>query len=162
MPQTETLLTALLHGLLLEGRVPPGSVIDAGAFDGQTACEYASVAPATRRVHALDPTPGNVAFMTKRFPNISPMLGGLGSTARNISVATTAGAQLHGLHESSGGPEAGRAAVTTVPIYRIDDLFAPAGAWAGERLAAPRSSQRARRHPSPCTVSLRRSLSSSG
>ncbi len=134
MPQTETLLTALLHGLLLEGRVPPGSVIDAGAFDGQTACEYASVAPATRRVHALDPTPGNVAFMTKRFPNISPMLGGLGSTARNISVATTAGAQLHGLHESSGGPEAGRAAVTTVPIYRIDDLFAPAGAWAGERL----------------------------
>lgn len=38
MPQTETLLTALLHGLLLEGRVPPGSVIDAGAFDGQTAC----------------------------------------------------------------------------------------------------------------------------
>ena len=45
MPQTETLLTALLHGLLLEGRVPPGSVIDAGAFDGQTACEYASVAP---------------------------------------------------------------------------------------------------------------------
>ena len=74
MPQTETLLTALLHGLLLEGRVPPGSVIDAGAFDGQTACEYASVVPNTRRVHALDPTPGNVAFMTKRFPNISPML----------------------------------------------------------------------------------------
>ena len=69
--------------------------------------------------------------MTKRFPNISPMLGGLGSTARNISVATTAGAQLHGLHESSGGPEAGRAAVTTVPIYRIDDLFAPAGRASG-------------------------------
>ena len=133
MPQTETLLTALLHGLLLEGRCHR-------APSSTPARSTARLLTSTRRLRplrgacALDPAPGNVAFMTKRFPNISPMLGGLGSTARNISVATTAGAQLHGLHESSGGPEAGRAAVTTVPIYRIDDLFAPAGAWAGERL----------------------------
>ena len=55
-PPHEVLLTSIIGGLLVEGRVPPGSIVDVGANRGIWACYYASVAP-ERNVHAIDPDP---------------------------------------------------------------------------------------------------------
>ena len=40
-PLAETLLSSIIGGLLLEGRVPNGSVVNAGAARGDFSCFYA-------------------------------------------------------------------------------------------------------------------------
>ena len=82
---SEVLLNAILAGLLSENRMPAGSIIDAGANDGEEACRFALAAPG-RTVHAIDPLQANVDAMRTRFgslPNLQPMLGGLGSRERS-------------------------------------------------------------------------------
>lgn len=79
----EPLLFGLLRGLLIEKLVPSGSMIDAGANDGDEACLLA-VSGRDRLVHALEPLHQNVEHMVRRFgsiaSNLKPMLSGLDAT----------------------------------------------------------------------------------
>ena len=140
----EPLLFGLLRGLLLENLVPPGSIIDAGANNGNEACLLA-VSSRERMVYAIDPLQQNVDYMTRRFANIAsnlrPMLGGLGHDDRILragprAVAMAAGPwapvklkQLHAVapHWVSvdGTPMLQvNASKHDVPIFRMDTLFA--------------------------------------
>ena len=47
----EILFSSIMRGLLVEGNVPAGSLVDAGANTGNKACHYAAAAP-ERVVHA--------------------------------------------------------------------------------------------------------------
>ena len=52
-PEYETLLTSLAGGLLREGTMPPGAIVDSGAFMGQWACWYACQ-DTRRTVYAIE------------------------------------------------------------------------------------------------------------
>ena len=41
----EILFSSIMRGLLVEGNVPAGSLVDAGANTGNEACHYAAAAP---------------------------------------------------------------------------------------------------------------------
>ena len=53
-PKWEILLHAIIGGLFAENVVPPGSILDVGANDGEMSCFYATLDP-SRKVHALEP-----------------------------------------------------------------------------------------------------------
>ena len=71
------------------GLLRHGSIIDAGANNGQEACYYAALQP-NRSVHAIEPLQQNVDFMLARYqpshPNLRPLLGGLGSENTVVSI----------------------------------------------------------------------------
>ena len=103
LPGTEIILNSLLAGLMQEDRMPAGSILDAGAFQGGTACYLASQAPG-RAVHALEPVAFNFHLMNSTYghvPNLFPMLAmlrGAGSSPdddaamrRTIAQQTAAG-----------------------------------------------------------------------
>lgn len=140
----EPLLFGMLRGLLLEGRAPLGSIIDAGANDGSEACLLA-VSSRERLVHAIDPLQQNVDHMTRRFAsiasNLRPMLGGLSQQdhilragPRAIALAAGGSAQirLKQLHPvaphwmSVDGKQLLQVNASNhdVPIFRVDTLFA--------------------------------------
>ena len=139
-PLAETLLTSIIGGLLLEGRIPPGNVINAGANEGAYACWYAQLAP-ERLVHAIDPDLGHIENMRDRFgaalPNLQPMVGALGDTkvesvTRNAATkhsltlfprAKRKGGKLKGAKRK--GAE-GAEGASTFSIFRVDDLAAVA------------------------------------
>ena len=98
--------SAVVKGLLQEGRLPLGSIIDAGANTGTEACYYASL-DSSRIVHAVDPLLHNVEAVRRRawqLPNVKPLLGGFGAerkvlrtpeaknlrAGQQISIASTA------------------------------------------------------------------------
>ena len=72
LPDTEPLLNHLLGGLFVEGLMPPGSIIDAGAADGATACFLASVS--NRTVHAVEPEDKHVINMGRAWRRANPKL----------------------------------------------------------------------------------------
>ena len=79
-PAFERVFHSLVSLLLLEGVVPPGVLLDAGAFDGVTACALARAAP-SRVVHAIEFLPQNVATIRECYaavPNLAVHHGGLG------------------------------------------------------------------------------------
>ena len=82
LPNSELLLNTIVSGLLSEGRMPAGSVLDAGAHMGRWACYYATAAR-NRKVWALEPVATNVEHMRSYYvpslPNLRPMHGALGS-----------------------------------------------------------------------------------
>ena len=135
---SEVLLNALLAGLLAESRVPAGSIIDAGANDGEESCRF-SLAARGRTVHAIDPLQQNVDAMRTRFaslPNLQPMLGGLGNRARTLhapvkSTKASVGSQLFNLQSMRdlGEAELGQ----PFQVHRVDELFG--SRWPTERLA---------------------------
>ena len=90
---SEPLFRAIVGGLLLEARVPNGSIIDAGAHMGFESCYYASMSP-RRTVHAVEPLTSNVAFMRRQYslshPNLAPLLGGLGSSTHTLELGRDA------------------------------------------------------------------------
>ena len=142
---SEPLFRAIVGGLFLEARVPNGSIIDAGAHMGFESCYYAGMSP-LRTVHAVEPLSSNVAFMKRQYsrshPNLTPLLGGLGSSTRTLELGRdarrVAGVQLSLTRSSykaldrspvdDGDRQRGR----TVTVRRVDDLFTQR--WAGERL----------------------------
>ena len=142
---SEPLFRAIVGGLFLEARVPNGSIIDAGALMGFESCYYAGMSP-LRTVHAVEPLSSNVAFMKRQYsrshPNLTPLLGGLGSSTRTLELGRdarrVAGVQLshtRSLYKAldrspvdDGDKQRGR----TVTVRRVDDLFTQR--WAGERL----------------------------
>ena len=93
-PPFEVMLNAIVAGLLGEGAVPNGSIVDAGAQYGRWACYYAAVAPG-RLVHAIDPNADYVAHMRKRYtlrrlPNLRPLHGGLSKDSAPVYDAGAA------------------------------------------------------------------------
>lgn len=116
---------AILIGLLEEGRLGNGSVLDAGASLGHESCAFAESA-ASRRVHALDPSPHNVKFMRSMYageqrPNLLPRVAALGENLTRLKVKYQVQGNQHftvfPTHaipwNQSGGLE----------VLTIDDLF---------------------------------------
>lgn len=82
-PLQEVLFTSIVGGLLTEGVVPNGSLLDVGANRGIWACYLASVAP-SRTVHAIDPDPRYVRIMKANYGHVSnlrPFNAALGSAS---------------------------------------------------------------------------------
>ena len=125
-----------------------GSVVDSGAHVGGESCLYADYAP-ERIVHAIEPLRANVDLMRTRYrdrANLIPLQAGLGSINRVVDIASTkvvargiggrgaamllnvAQAKSVTLHRAEDSPTAFR-------VLRLDDMFAPSGAWAHEKLA---------------------------
>ena len=134
----EPLFRALTSSLLLEGVVPSGSILDAGAHQGtETAC-FAALAPA-RIVHAIDPLGGNLARIDRRrLPNVRTLLGALGSESKVVHYGQKRGGrpvdQIFEIEHLPLATERQNASGgwRQIPVYRVDDLFA--GAWSGEQL----------------------------
>ena len=127
--QREHIFNGIIAGLLLEGRVPPGSLIDAGANDGSWSCLMAAVAP-DRLVHAIDPLRSNVAHLqrTSSCANVRPAHHGLGASATRLDPGEKfanlpAGHQMQGGGQLSSVP-AGSGSGAAFDVYTVDDLFA--------------------------------------
>ena len=142
---TEVTFNAVIAGLLTEGRLQNGSVVDAGAHEGTHSCLYASLAP-TRTVHAIEPLVLNVRAITRRWshlPNLRVHHSGLGSVPREVDLgpmgreAMLQAEQLEafdrtpkvrrrsgGSSFSPGGSASGGGSGTAFHIHRLDDLFA--------------------------------------
>ena len=148
-PAFERVFHSLVSLLLLEGVVPPGVLLDAGAFDGVTACALARAAP-SRVVHAIEFLPQNVATIRERYaavPNLAVHHGGLGEHDSNVTIPRgTPRMQRKGWQMDANwlrrrAPHASHAAQAPRPgdsvtrIQRVDDLFATAGLFGGESLA---------------------------
>ena len=77
----------MVEGLLLEQRLPPGSFLDAGAYNGELACYWAEMTRRTngpnRTIIAIDPDDANIDTMrTWGHPNLLPIAGLLGNKDR--------------------------------------------------------------------------------
>ena len=121
-PHREQILTAIIGGLFAERRMPPGSVIDAGAHRGNWACYYAQM-DITRTVWAMDPDPGNVAYIRRDYgtliPNLRPVVGALGANfVANLSRGDARALGLSLYPTCRGCP------IEAFAISTIDRLFA--------------------------------------
>ncbi|KAL1528925.1 hypothetical protein AB1Y20_010247 [Prymnesium parvum] len=129
-PASELLFNSIVLGLFVEGKVPAGSVVDAGANSGEWACMYAEAQP-SRPVHAIDPLEVNIKSISRKFkplfPNIRARVGGLGdetvtivppSRAANARVGNAASLESHRMGT------VWRCASTAFTMLRLDDLFA--------------------------------------
>ena len=72
-PRTERTLNSIVEGMFREDLMPPGSILDVGANDGQTACMLACF-DRNRTVHAIDPSPVLVGKMRCQWPNMKSPL----------------------------------------------------------------------------------------
>ena len=145
LPNSELLLNTIVSGLLSEGRMPAGSVLDAGAHMGRWACYYATAAR-NRKVWALEPVATNVEHMSSYYvpslPNLRPMHGALGSEAKTIdSGLRPAGirTQIGGVHRMRGVDHRQRRrradpTRNVFDVYRLDDLFNASGPMGGTKL----------------------------
>lgn len=140
-PLIEMITNSLLGGLISEGSLPPGSVVDAGAWKGDFALWCAN--QSRRVVHAIDPTERNVQFLTRLAQRgglsglVQATHGGLGSKLHTIHVKGTQarGQQLHNLHlrAQQGGESTDEQQGHSFTIYPLDQLFTER--WPKESLA---------------------------
>ena len=131
----EILFRSLLAALLLEGSVPRGSVLDAGAQQGHEACLFSESAPG-RLVHAMDPAIGNVERIRSRYgdrPNLLASHGALASETAQGFKDEGPHRQVQFVHTRLRRRHA-VANVTTFDVFTIDGLFAPDGPWHNESL----------------------------
>ena len=124
-PPFEVMLSAIVAGLLAEGRVPNGSIVDAGAQYGRWSCYYAATAP-DRTVRAVEPNPEYVDHMRTKYtqrklPNLQPFHGGLSNESAQYQQGGGGGLHVY-THAKS------------FPIFTLDQLFSAGGAWAGDAL----------------------------
>lgn len=97
----EILLESLMKGFLSDGLIPTGELLDTGAQFGEKACNLATAAP-NRVVHAIDPSPKNVAKIQEKFgalPNLRVKAAGMGREvgkmkARDSSFNMPVGAEF--------------------------------------------------------------------
>ena len=149
----ELILNELIRSIALEGLIPEGSVIDAGANQGQDTCAFASMMP-TRTVHGLDPLQRNIASLKELCgsnPNVRPLLGGLGAAEQTLHVPASksryGGQQISIASRTSGespigkGTRDGVAVLNVIEynntgqefhVWPVDQLFATQ--WRDERL----------------------------
>jgi hypothetical protein len=86
----EPIFRAIVYAILREpGVLTRGSILDAGANDGQDSCMYASL-QSDRVVHAVvEPSLLNVQHIQKKYAaltNLRILHGGLGNTDRDMSM----------------------------------------------------------------------------
>ena len=136
----EPVLLAILRGLAREGTFDgPGaratwSVLDVGANTGHESCHLATALP-HHTIHAVDPSPGNIASIRDRygkFDKLEPMLGALSNTTGwiRVEVRTRPGDQPD---PSAAKLLASASQEANVPVNRLDDLYL--GKWAPQRLS---------------------------
>lgn len=150
-PQHEPVFRSIIGGLFAENLIPRGSIIDAGANNGDDACYLAERQP-NRTVHAIEPMWSNIVRIMTHWspilPNLVALRGGLGSVDRlvfnaldqvNVSGRTNANGLRVGIGVQVSGVEALAVADTanadnpgTFRVHRIDDLFDTQ--WRGEQL----------------------------
>lgn len=139
LPRTEVIFNALIAGLFGEGRMPPGSVLDAGALGGEWSCMYAGL-DRSRTVHGLDPLHSNIQRAIGAYasdaPNLRLHVGGLGDRP---SMADAGPRKVGGMISLKDGrferaAEGKAASNTSFPIHTIDALFSPGGLFGTERL----------------------------
>ena len=130
-PRFEPIYLSLLGGLFAEQRMPPGSILDAGAYKGQWACWYAQFDNRSRVVHALDPDAWLVNLIRENYgashPNLRARHGALGrphSAALSSHQARTSGMNRYPHAGPKGWYEAHRNGSYAFPTYTIDELFA--------------------------------------
>ena len=152
IPPLERLFASVVQALLVQGLMPAGSIVDAGANDGREACFYARV-DSKRIIHAVDPLQRNVdsiGIAKARYANIRPQLGGLGQVSKLMHVprkkSKKAGQQISitnpeelGSRDSYGSHNILYYNASTkgnmfqpFQVERLDTHFSASGAWAGE------------------------------
>ena len=109
---------------MAEGRLPPGSVVNAGAHHGLWAAFYACT-DTQRTVYAIDPDPANVARMQTLYgprhanlTNLVPSLGGLSSRSGSVQWVKTR-AQGINLYPASNAS----VRRSTLSLKSLDDLY---------------------------------------
>jgi hypothetical protein len=142
--RTELIFHALLAGLFNEGRVPPGSVLEAGgSLTGALACFAASL-DRSRLVHAFEPSEQNQRLVDARFgddsPNLRTHCARLGEATGTIEVKHTVGPDER-IDEPLAKTRREVQAIVLrevrerVPVHTLDSLFVGPGAQlGGERL----------------------------
>jgi len=125
-PKTEFIINAITAGLVHEGLMPPGSILDIGANDGVTSCFYARLDP-SRTVHALDPVRANALSVMRLasmgFPNLKGKHGAMGAVETVMSTQVAVG-QVKNLFSQAGARQAGGAGGgTTFQVHTINNFF---------------------------------------
>ena len=144
-PRTEILLNSIIASLIIEKRLPHGghgSLVDGGAFNGEWACYWATVANGTRTVIAIDPDVANIEYMRSQYglatlrPHLALLSDGGGSSHAGVDDAKLGAkpsAFLGGDRIRTYNQSAAYRAALRIPVETIDDLFALR--WHGERCA---------------------------
>lgn len=118
-----------MGGLFNEGRVPPGSIVDAGAFEGEWACFYAQQ-DTSRTVHAIDPDAWLVHKMQSSYgeshPNLVPRHGALGELGGDVSrgEARSRGMSMYPIRGPASFYNTSNRSSLAFPTFTLDDLFA--------------------------------------
>jgi FkbM family methyltransferase len=135
LPPTEILFNAIIAGLFNERRIPPGSVIDAGALTGEWTCMYAGY-DRSRTVHGIDPLRANIDSAIRNFgaeaPNMHMHVGGLGAQE---SVADFGPKKVRGQMVMPKHVRVASESNTSFPIHTLDKLFSTGGLFGDEKLA---------------------------
>jgi FkbM family methyltransferase len=138
-PKYEVLLHAIIGGLFGEQLMPPGSVLDVGANDGEMAAYYACL-DSSRVVHALEPSlhmyhallqaskggARNVATLRAGVTSKDHALYGTGIVGMTPAQRIARGILVVNSRRSEPG----------FPLYRVDSLFATdkSALFAGETI----------------------------
>ena len=142
-PNTEILLNSIVAGLIAEQRLPPGSLLDAGADGGMWACYWARNAP-SRVVHAIDPDKGFLDDMKRsplsRYPNLKATIALLAevsrrdaTTVKDVVLGGPDMAYFGGNRVRTRNRTASYRESVRIPVFSIDALFATQ--WPTEKLA---------------------------
>ena len=116
--QNDPILSTIVTGLLAEGLVPAGAILDAGSNDGWEACTYAQLAP-NRTVHTLDPLYSNyrwVSAMYKALSNLRVYHAVLGNVSADAAILTQAWRSVYNARAPAGkGVDSAQLAVVGEP-----------------------------------------------
>ena len=124
-PRYETMLTAIIAGLIHERTMPAGSIVDSGAFRGEWACYYAKQ-DRNRTVYAIEPDEANIAHIRRAYeylPNVRPVHAALGANAVADVGWKDRGKLGLNLYPKQGQKE-NPSTNWSFPVRRVDDLFA--------------------------------------
>jgi len=129
-------LRSTINGLFAEGHMPPGSIIDAGANEGEEACMYAERQP-HRQVHAVEPLLRNTQLIARlaqraRVSNMNILHAGLGNETRVVSLATSNPSMIGVADFTASSHVHSSTPTVTFQVHRLDDLFR--GALANDTL----------------------------
>ena len=141
----EPIFRAIVYAILREpGVLTRGSILDAGANDGQDSCMYASL-QSDRVVHAVEPSLLNVQHIQKKYAaltNLRILHGGLGNTDRDMSMRgpntpAPVGVSLQDIDmRLSTARRDADIKAGSFHVYKLDDLLLnETGAWKHEHLA---------------------------
>ena len=122
-PRYETMLTAIIAGLIHERTMPAGSIVDSGAFRGEWACYYAKQ-DSNRTVYAIEPDEANIAHIQRAYeylPNIRPVHAALGANAVADVGWKDRGKLGLNLYPKQGQKE-NPSTNWSFPVRRVDDL----------------------------------------